>query len=114
MDLQVWRPQDNVPNAYTLVGSNVFKDSRPDEGEKLLYLDVEREDRVEFEPGDIVGMYIEDNASIANDYAIQTTSRDEVDVILTAASAALDSIRPDTLKVTFSATAPVIKIEIGQ
>lgn len=115
IDLQVWRPLEDLLGSYHLVGANTFN-VKPQTGQKLLYLLPDVMDQIQVQPGDVVGLYIENNASVDDDYAIQYVPNvNGVTVHYKQTDQPLDMIQSYTmLPVQFPNIAPVMMVETGE
>ena len=67
--LQIWRPSSTVKkdtgtDSYSLVGSNRFSSISPGSGVAFLPLSIQTP--VSFQPGDVLGLYVEDTGGSNN------------------------------------------------
>ena len=114
VDLQVWRPVEGTLGAYNLVGYNSFN-VQPEAGEKLLVLPVNSDDEIEAQPGDVLGFYMENDATITDEYAIQYVSNATgITLQYKGADSPLQNIQPYTLSVQLPNTAPILAVEVGR
>ena len=113
VDLQVWRPMQEE-GAYHLVGTNSFN-TQPEMGQKLLYLFPNATNQIQAQPGDVIGFYLEDDARVADDFAIQyKLNATGVTVRYKQEDHPLEIIQASTLPVQFLNVAPVLLVEIGK
>ena len=75
LDLQVWRPSPTVNDCYSLVGNNRFSAiSLSDDVAKSLV--PSPSDYIMFQPGDVLGVYVENAREYDDGVVILTTSGD--------------------------------------
>ena len=99
---------------YHLVGTNSFN-TRPEMGQKLLYLFPNATNQIQAKPGDVVGFYLEDDARVVDDFAIQyKLNATGVSVQYKQEDHPLEIIQASTLPVQFLNVAPIILVEIGK
>ena len=78
LDFQVWRPSPTVNNStgtgcYSLVGNNRFTSISPIVSPGVARVTPSPQDYIPFQPGDVLGVFVED-ASLENDGVVILTS----------------------------------------
>ncbi len=113
IDLQVWRPLDQTEGSYALIGANSFT-VQPEKGQKLLYLTPNATELINVQPGDVVGLFMEDNVQIDDGYLVQTVpDASGVTVQFVHTDRPLNRIAANQLPVRHS-IAPVLTLEMGK
>ena len=114
ISLQVWRPTTrHGSDVYSLVGSNNF-DVEPLINQKLLYITPPTMDQITVQPGDMIGLYLQNNVSIEDRFSIQYKPfTNNVTVHYVMADEQLSVIEETTLSIQMSNTAPIITADIG-
>ncbi|XP_064405922.1 uncharacterized protein LOC135350959 isoform X3 [Halichondria panicea] len=109
--LQVWRPVQEA-GSYRIVGENSFN-IKPQGTHNLFSLIPSKKDLIGVQEGDILGFYLENNASIGDDFSIQYQANTPgIGVIYRQLSAPIKSIDHSTLPVELLNAAPIIHGEI--
>lgn len=113
VDLQVWRPVEEADGSYDLIGANSF-DVQPEKGQKLILLTPTAAEQIQVQAGDVLGLFIENNLSIGDDYLIQVASNTPgITVHFTETDHPLVRIEQHLLPVQQN-VAPVVALEMGK
>ena len=113
--LQVWRTTGRHYEfpVYSLVGANKF-DIEPPKSRVLYYISPPTLDQITVQPGDIIGFYLQNNASIEDDFTIQYNPHAKnVTLQFVMSDEPLAVIEETTLSVQMLKTAPVITVDIA-
>lgn len=112
ISLQVWRATSRY--GYSLVGTNNF-DVEPPKNQKAFYISPPTMDQIIVQPGDIIGFYLQNNATIDDDFSIQYKPyTNNVTVHFVMTDEPLTIIEETTLSIQMSKTAPIIAVDIGK
>lgn len=113
--LQVWRTTERHHEfpAYALIGANKF-DIEPPKSRILYYISPPTMDQITVQPGDVIGFYLQNNASIEDDFTIQYNPHaNNVTLQFVMSDEPLAVIEETTLSVQMLKTAPVITVDIA-
>lgn len=108
--LQVWRPVRNHHDTFTLVGSNNFH-IKP---ENIIYLMPDRDRSPVVMKGDVIGLYMDDNTLISDDFRVQYRNETGSVARYGYADRPFSFLEKDSLSVELSDKTPVITAIIGR
>ena len=72
LDLQVWRPSPALASRYYLIGNNRFTSISLDDQRAIVT--PSSQDYIQFRPGDVLGLYVEEARYISNGVVVLTDS----------------------------------------
>ena len=125
LDLQVWRPSPTVHDftgagQYSLVGNNRFTSISLD-SDQVARLTPSPQDYIQFQPGDVLGFYVEEARGNSDGVVVLTSSSFTSEVVWFASIAPTLATSQTTYSIgssgdldTSTTAAPVISIGIGK
>ena len=128
LDLQVWRPsptEECSTDCYSLVGNNRFTSISLGTGmsNQVARVSPSTQDYIQFQPGDVLGFYVEEAKQISNEGVLLLTSPSSLTSEVTVWYASIDPAMATSQSVysigssgdlnSLTHAAPVISIETG-